>query len=225
MRSNDEKEVQMHKTAFRLLTPVIIAMITFGNASSNSQTAAQEPASNATGNDPRREMITALPALNPHPSLGDQARVFDRFVGTWDCDYVHYEKDGRVTRYPGEVIFGWIIDGRALQDIWIWYEKGRSKNERGIGTTLRIFDPKSGKWRIVWVAPEAGIIKTLTGGAVGDRIVLEGKADDGSSLRWSFNDIRNDSFVWRGETSSDEGKTWRLTAEYHMRRRSPTAAK
>jgi hypothetical protein len=215
----------MHKTTVRLLTPVIIAMTTFGNSSSNTQIAAQEPTSSATGNDPRRDMITALPALSPHPSLGDQARVFDRFIGTWDCDYVHYEKDGSLTRYPGEVIFGWIIDGRALQDIWIWYEKGRSTNERGIGTTLRIFDTKSGKWRIVWVSPAAGIIKTLTGGAVGDRIVLEGKADDGSSLRWSFNDIRNDSFVWRGETSSDEGKTWRLTAEYHMRRRSATSAK
>ena len=215
----------MHKTALRHLIPVIIAMTTFSNVSSNTQTAAQEPTSSATGNDPRRDMITALPALSPHPSLGDEARVFDRFVGTWECDYVHYEKDGSVTRYPGEVIFGWIIDGRALQDIWIWYEKGRSTDDRGIGTTLRIFDPKSGQWRIVWVAPAAGIVKTLSGGAVGDRIVLEGRADDGSSLRWSFNDIRNDSFVWRGETSSDEGKTWRLTAEYHMRRRSPTAAK
>ena len=215
----------MHKTVLRHLIPVIIAMTTFSNASSNTHTATQEPTSSATGNDPRRDMITALPALSPHPSLGDQARVFDRFVGTWECDYVHYEKDGSVTRYPGEVIFGWIIDGRALQDIWIWYEKGRPTNERGIGTTLRIFDPKSGQWRIVWVSPEAGVIKTLTGGAAGDRIVLEGKADDGSSLRWSFNDIRNDSFVWRGETSSDEGKTWRLTAEYHMRRRGPTAAK
>jgi hypothetical protein len=215
----------MHKTVLRHLIPVIIAMTTFSNASTNTQTAAQEPTSSATGNDPRRDMITALPALSPHSSLGDQARVFDRFVGTWDCDYVHYEKDGSVKRYPGEVIFGWIIDGRALQDIWIWYEKGRSTNDRGIGTTLRIFDPKSGRWRIVWVSPAAGIIKILTGGGVGDRIVLEGKADDGSSLRWSFNDIRNDSFVWRGETSSDEGKTWRLTAEYHMRRRSPTATK
>src|SRR5258705_3119844 len=214
----------MLKIALSLLTPVIIAMTTLGNASLNTQTAAQEPTPGKTGNDPRRDMITALPAPGPHPSLGDQARIFDRCVGTWDCDYVHYEKDGTITSYPGEVIFGWIIDGRALQDIWIWYEKGRSTNERGIGTTLRIFDSKSGKWRIVWVSPEAGIIKTLTGGEVGDRIVLEGKAEDGSLLRWSFNDIRNDSFVWRGETSSDEGKTGRLTAEYHMRRRSPSAS-
>jgi hypothetical protein len=39
-------------------------------------------------------------------------------------------------------------------------------------------------------------------------------------MRWSFNNIRNDSFIWRGEKSHDEGKTWRLTDEYHLKRRS-----
>jgi hypothetical protein len=66
--------------------------------------------------------------------------------------------------------------------------------------------------------PEAGIIKSLAGGEVGDRIVLEGTADDGSALRWSFNEIRQASFVWRGEKSTDS-KSWRLTGDYHLRRR------
>jgi hypothetical protein len=72
--------------------------------------------------------------------------------------------------------------------------------------------------------PEAGSIKSLAGGTVGDRIVLEGTADDGSALRWSFNEIRQDSFVWRGEKSRDAGKNWRLTGEYQMRRRLKTNA-
>jgi hypothetical protein len=37
--------------------------------------------------------------------------------------------------------------------------------------------------------------------------------------RWSFNDIRPDSFVWRDEASNDDGKTWKLQAEYQMKRR------
>jgi hypothetical protein len=36
-------------------------------------------------------------------------------------------------------------------------------------------------------------------GTNGDRIMLEGAADDGSALRWSFNEIRQDSFVWCGK--------------------------
>jgi hypothetical protein len=170
-------------------------------------------------NDPRRDMITTLEARDPHPSMGDQAQTFDRFVGTWDCDYASFKEDGTTEHAKGEVIFGWVLDGRAVQDIWTWIDKD-SSGERKLGTTVRFFDPKIGKWRIVWIDPVSPAIKLLTGGAVGDRIVLEGKADDGVWMRWSFNDIRRDSFIWRGEKSRDDGRTWRLTDEYHLKRRS-----
>jgi hypothetical protein len=164
-------------------------------------------------------MITTLEARGPHPSIGDQAQTFDRFVGTWDCDYASFKEDGTTEHARGEVIFGWVLDGRAVQDIWTWIDKGTS-GERKLGTTVRFFDPKIGKWRIVWIDPVSPAIKLLTGGAVGDRIVLEGTADDALRMRWSFNDIRNDSFIWRGEKSRDDGRHWRLTDEYHLKRRS-----
>jgi hypothetical protein len=167
--------------------------------------------------DPAREMIDALTAPGPHPSLGDRAALFGRFVGTWDADYANYADDGSVTRVAGQVIFGWIIDGRAVQDVWIWYPNG-PEQERAIGTTVRFFDTKSDKWRVIWISPGESRLVLMEGGAVGDRIVLMGQDPDGSSLRWSFNDIRPASFVWRGEKSSDEGRTWRLTGEYYMRR-------
>jgi hypothetical protein len=170
-------------------------------------------------NDPRRDMITTLEARGPHPSIRDQAQTFDRFVGAWDCDYASFKEGGTTEHAKGEVIFGWILDGRAVQDIWTWSEKD-SSGERKLGTTVRFFDPKIGKWRIIWIDPVSPAIKLLTGGAVGDRIVLEGTADDGVRIRWSFNDISKDSFIWRGEKSWDEGKTWRLTDEYHLTRRS-----
>jgi hypothetical protein len=55
----------------------------------------------------------------------------------------------------------------------------------------------------------------------GERIVLDGENPDGSLRRWSFDDIRLDSFVWRGERSGDRGRTWHRTAEYRMTRRTP----
>ena len=55
--------------------------------------------------------------------------------------------------------------------------------------------------------------------AIGDK--KYGSQDtDGSEMRWSFNDIRPDSFVWRGEVSHDGGKTWWLQEEHHMKRRA-----
>jgi len=164
-------------------------------------------------------MITALAAPGPHSSLGDQARVFDRLVGTWDCDYSFHAEDGSVRHSTGELLFGWIIDGRALQDIWIGYPK-RPGDERNIGTSVRFYDTKSKMWRVVFVAPAFGVLTLTQGGAEGDRIVLRGQDSDGSSLRWSFNDIKADSFVWRGEKSRDGGQTWRLEEEHHMKRRA-----
>ncbi len=180
-------------------------------------------ASDATASDPRRDMITVLPSLKPHASIGEHARDFDRFIGTWDCDYALIAEDGVVTRFKGELLFGWIIDGRAIQDIWIGFPRG-SSTERSIGTSVRFYDTKAGIWRVVWIAPSASAIITLTGGAEGDRIVLNGLDTDGSLIRWSFNEIRPDSFVWRGETSRDQGKTWFLGEDHHMQRRSSATA-
>lgn len=167
----------------------------------------------------RRDMITTLAALRPHASLGDEAQVFDRLVGTWDCAYTFHAEDGTMSRASGELRFGWIIDGHALQDVWITYPKEPAE-ERLIGTSLRFFDTKTRLWRVVFVLPALNVLTTVEGRAEGDGIVLTGEASDGSRRRWSFNEIRPDSFVWRGEKSRDAGKTWRLVEEHHMTRRS-----
>jgi hypothetical protein len=111
------------------------------------------------------------------------------------------------------------MDGRAIQDPWIVYPSGTRK-DREVYTDLRYFDPKSGTWPATFIDPENVSVARFTGGAVGDdRIVLDSQDFDGKETRWSLNDIRSDSFVWREEESSDGGKTWRLQAEDHMKRR------
>src|SRR5262245_21800020 len=85
--------------------------------------------------EPRQAMVKALSAPGPHPSLGDGARVVDRVVGSWDCDYTFLAEDGGVRRATGVLEFGWIRDGRAVQDIWITYPEEPSK-ERSIGTSV-----------------------------------------------------------------------------------------
>lgn len=168
--------------------------------------------------DPRSAMIATLAAAGPHPSLGDEARVFDWLVGAWDCDFTFYDDAGTTRHASGEVLFGWVLDGRVLQDIWITYPKDGAK-ERGIGTSVRFFDSKAKLWRVFFVSPAYGSI-TVQGGAEGDGIVLRGVDDEGAALRWSFTDIEPDSFVWRGEKSRDGGRTWRLEEEHRMRRRT-----
>lgn len=166
-------------------------------------------------------MVAALAADGPHPSLDEQGAVFDRLVGTWNAVFTHFGPDGAVVEhYTGRVLFGWILDGWAMQDIWIG-DPTEEEPDGSLGTTIRFFDRGTGTWRILFIVPDRALVVTMEGGAVGDRIVLEGTGSDGFLRRWSFNDLTAESFVWRAERSGDEGKTWRLTAEYHMTRHVP----
>ena len=72
--------------------------------------------SGAPALDPRLDMMATLLAPGPHASLGAEARTFDRVVGTWDADYSFHAEDGSVTHAKGEVRFGWILDGHALEE-------------------------------------------------------------------------------------------------------------
>jgi len=170
--------------------------------------------------DPRLDMISVLKAMGPHPSLGEQAQIFGRLIGTWDVDYADISKDGTVKRHTGKLIVGWVLDGRAIQDVWIVDPSG-SRQEREVYTDLRYFDAKTKTWPATFIDPEHVSVARFTAGATDDdRIVLNTSDIGGADTRWSFNDIGPNSFVFRDEVSGDGGKTWRLRGEDHMTRRS-----
>jgi hypothetical protein len=169
--------------------------------------------------DPRLDMVAALKAMGPNQSLGDQAKVFDRLIGTWDVELTDFSKNGKATHRSGEFIVGWVMDGRVIQEFWIVDPSG-TRTDREVYTELRYYDPKSGTWASTFIDPEHASVARFTGGAAADdRIALDSHDFNGTDTRWSINDIRPDSFVWREEESLDGGKTWRLLAEHHMKRR------
>jgi hypothetical protein len=174
--------------------------------------------------DPRLEMATALEAASPHPSLGAQAEVLGRLVGAWDVEYTDFRKDGTTRHRTGELHFGWVLDGRVLQDLWVVDPSGTSK-EREVYTDLFYFEPKSGSWHVASVDPYEASVATFAGGVLGDnRIVLESHdLVPNETRRWSFNDISPSSLVFRDEASSDGGKSWTLKSEYHMRRHTDSS--
>jgi hypothetical protein len=158
-------------------------------------------------------IIDILPADGPHPDLIGHD-LYGRFIGSWDiANHQYDEKTGEWFDSRGEVHFGWILGGRAVQDLW-------GSPERGFGTTVRSYDAGIDAWRIEWLAPTWASYCSLIGRAEGDRIVQTGTQADGRPIRWCFNDITPDSFLWRGEISDDDGTTWRLEQEMHVTRRS-----
>jgi hypothetical protein len=80
--------------------------------------AAPEPRNSP--NLPLREaMIRVLGSVNPSPSLGEEAQTFDRLIGSWEADFGFPQPDGSVRHKKGELHFGWVMDGHAVQDLWI----------------------------------------------------------------------------------------------------------
>ena len=170
-------------------------------------------------NPPLREaMVRVLGSESPNPSLGEEAQTFDRLIGSWEADFSFPQPDGTVRHKKGELHFGWVMDGHAVQDLWIGYPTGEQK-ERTIGTTFRFFDTKLKQWRIVFINPQYNYVVTTQGGREGDRIVLRGLDSDGLPIRWTFRDITPQCFHWQGEKSHDGGKSWVLEENHHMKRR------
>lgn len=154
----------------------------------------------------------ALHTAGPAPDRADKMQLYGQFIGQWEMESVFHDEAGAKKPGPrGEIHFGWVLEGRAIQDVWIL---------PGVfyGTTLRVYDPGLDAWRIIWSDPLRQYFGRQIGRADGNSIVQLGKTEDGVPIRWSFTDITPDSFHWVGEQSLDGGKTWRMQVEFFARR-------
>jgi hypothetical protein len=155
--------------------------------------------------------LAALHADGPAPDRADNMKLYGWLIGDWTMNATVHADDGAKHTARGEIHFGWVLEGRAIQDVW-------SLPGFFHGTTLRVYDPGLDAWHILWNDPLKQYYTRQIGRARGKDIIQEGKNDAGDVLRWSFTDITPDSFRWRGEVSPDGGTSWRLQAEFLVRR-------
>ena len=157
------------------------------------------------------DFAAVLHANGADPEHAEALQLYGRFVGDWDSEIVAHGPDGARHHAQGEIHFGWILEGRAIQDVWIL---------PGVfyGTTLRVYDPNIDAWHILWSDPVRQFYSRQIGRAQGDDIVQLGTNDAGEAVRWSFTAITPVSFRWTGERSRDDEKTWQLQAEFFARR-------
>jgi hypothetical protein len=164
-----------------------------------------------------------LGATDPDPDLKDELMLFGQFVGDWIIAKVRYlQSDGTWASFRGEVHFGWILGGTAVQDIWIGYPEGSEK--MGLyGTTIRFYDSEIHAWRSTWLSPLRGYVQTFIARKIGDDIVLEEKNPIHCPTKWIFSDITPKFFRWHAEESHDSGKTWMRTVEMQIRKVNQTS--
>ena len=172
-----------------------------------------------------QSMLDVLGADGPLPGHESQLMLYGRFVGAWEGTVVVFRRDGTRREESCEVHFGWVLEGRAIQDVWIGPARrdrtapGRDASKDMYGTTIRVYDPEHDEWQITWIEPGSQTIGRMTGSAQGDDIVQEYRDDDGTLWQWRFTEIASDSFRWLARESQDDGATWQVRNEFSLRRR------
>ena len=170
--------------------------------------------------DDAKAMIGLLDADGPDADRAEGLMLFGQFIGSWDIEATFWDHDGNeTTELHGEWHFGWVLQGRAIQDVLISPRREAGPPLREYGSSFRLYDPKTDTWRVTWFAPVSGTIVDLTGRRDGDRIVLEGVEPNGTLDRWEFSGITPDAFTWTGHESTDRGETWPLIERMQARRR------
>lgn len=160
-------------------------------------------------------MTTTFPAPliaeGPAPDRADKLGLYGWLVGDWIFDAEVTPRDGAPHRGEGRISFGWVLEGRAIQDVWVLPGMFH-------GTTLRIYDPTIDAWHIIWSDPLRPFFSRQIGRAEGSDIVQLGTLETGEMTRWRFFEITPASFRWTGEISADGGSTWHRQSLYRARR-------
>lgn len=167
------------------------------------------------------EFSKALLSDKASAELGDDAALYAGLIGNWQVTVFDYDDEDRKFASSGRWHFSWVLEGRAAQDVFIVPDQRHQRLARArnrYGTTLRYYDQSTKQWKNFWVNPVSGITNTLTARKAGDQIIQEGKEADGTLIRWTFLDIRRNSFHWRGEESKDDGHSYTLKAEFFAKR-------
>jgi hypothetical protein len=162
--------------------------------------------------------LDCLQADGPSADRAGNMDLYGWLIGSWDLDVTCFLPDGSTRRRPGEWHFGWVLEGRAVQDVLICPPRGDGP-AREYGSTVRFYDPDIGAWQITWITPPRRAVVRLVGRPLDDQIVLEGDGATGI-LRWTFSDIASETFTWRGYVSRDAGATWQQREEMRLRRRA-----
>ncbi len=165
----------------------------------------------------------ALASSQRSPELDEVDDLFGFLIGSWDIDAVLHDPDGHVHRTRGEVHGSRVLQGRAIQDLFIFPRRadrsagGQVRGDR-YATTIRTYDRKRNAWRVVFINPAADETNAeLIARRDGDAIAMEGKLADGTPIRWRYEAISDTSFRYSAHRLGED-QTWRLYLELFGRR-------
>jgi len=154
------------------------------------------------------------PSAQPVPCSEPQQKQFDFWLGEWDLTWPS-DKTGETAH--GSNSIKRVLDGCVVQEN---FNGGTAMHLRG--TSVSLFDARSGKWKQTWVDNEGGYLD-FVGEFNGGQMVLQREATrpDGSKglQRMVYKNITPNEFDWSWERSLDGGRTWQVLWPIHYKRK------
>jgi hypothetical protein len=178
----------------------------------------------ATLSRPSPSLINALHSEGPAPDLADKMSLYGWLIGAWEMDVRVPLANDAEYRGKGEIHFGWVLEGRAIQDVWITPPRGYRDDPVGAaanfyGSTIRIYDSGIEAWHIFWLDPVKQFYSRMLGRAAGADIE-QLTVGETPQRRWRFSEITADSFHWTADVDDGGGAApnWRRHVEFFARR-------
>ena len=165
-----------------------------------------------------RSFIDALVSPRRAPELAEVNDLFGVLIGSWDLEAVLYDSKGQTQRSKGELQASWVLEGRAIQDLFIIPRRadrspGAPTQGDRYGTTIRTYDPTLQAWRLTFINPAADETSAqLIARRKEAGIEMEGKLANGTPVRWRYVTIEPTSFHYTAERLQEDG-TWQIYLE------------
>jgi hypothetical protein len=161
----------------------------------------------------------ALVSRERSPIIPEEYDFWGPLIGEWYIKWFGHAGKYQGKSYKGEWIFSRVLQGTAIQDIFIVpsreeYAKSPQPDAE-YGSTIRFYSPENRNWNVFYGA--ANEATRLTAQREGDEIVLTELTR--GTAKWIFSDIRPDSFHWRSIKTLDGGLTWQTTIDIYAIRK------
>jgi hypothetical protein len=178
-----------------------------------------------TNTERHLRFVSVLASAGRAAEIPESADVYGWLCGSWDLVVLRYRGvDVSGQGLTGEVHAARVLEGRAVQDVWIMPPRDRRPAAADptmdmYGTTLRSWDASIQAWRIAWTNPARNHREEQIGNWNGRDILQTGTRPDGTKTRWTFTGITADAFHWRGEALNPNRTDWMLEGEFLATRR------
>ena len=99
--------------------------------------------------------VNALISKEKSSLIPDEYDYWKDVIGSWDLDFVSGRGTDKEKHVKGEWHFARILDGLGIQDVFICpAREERTKLTQEYGATIRMFNPSTNKWDMVYTCYE-----------------------------------------------------------------------